>query len=378
VPHLVERKAGPGGTKEITAWPVAEWSLTPTPAEPRTLGIRELKALAQLEPSLLKATSLVDESYEDLISDLTDAASAALGGMCCVVATYASHVIVCQMTPGDSDGEYFDFPYTLDDSGEPVLGDPSPVQQAYVPDTDTEGKAVEETKPYNIRRQGGTYAVVGPNGRVAGRHKTRAEAIAQMRALYANVPDARKEAISMPDDTKAQQGLARSDYAWVDADGTGHLDISDEGHVRAAMARFNQTHFDSPAAKRSAARKILARARSMNMEVADDSAVAMAAKALEEAEAKYWAPESTATILDELSGTFALLAHAHVSDLKALEHLGRDSHDGRLMQAERVQTLKGSIARAQEVLRWALAVDSGQDAQASLDYMRRQLALLEI
>ena len=41
VPHLVRREA-----KSITQWPVVEWSLTPTPAEPRTLGVERIKSVA--------------------------------------------------------------------------------------------------------------------------------------------------------------------------------------------------------------------------------------------------------------------------------------------------------------------------------------------
>ena len=41
VPHLVRREA-----KSITQWPVIEWSLTPTPAEPRTLGVERIKSVA--------------------------------------------------------------------------------------------------------------------------------------------------------------------------------------------------------------------------------------------------------------------------------------------------------------------------------------------
>ncbi len=40
VPHLVRREA-----KSITQWPVVEWSLTPTPAEPRTLGVERTKSI---------------------------------------------------------------------------------------------------------------------------------------------------------------------------------------------------------------------------------------------------------------------------------------------------------------------------------------------
>jgi len=47
VGHLVERD---GAT--ITSWPIAEFSLTPTPAEPRTLGVSELRVLAASEPAV--------------------------------------------------------------------------------------------------------------------------------------------------------------------------------------------------------------------------------------------------------------------------------------------------------------------------------------
>ncbi len=45
-----------------------------------------------------------------------------------------------------------------------------------------------------IKKEGKDYVVKtkGVGGKVHGRHKTQAEAAAQMRALYANVPEARK------------------------------------------------------------------------------------------------------------------------------------------------------------------------------------------
>ena len=46
--------------------------------------------------------------------------------------------------------------------------------------------------PYDIRRRGSQYLVVDDNGKVVGRHATRAEAARHQRALYANVPDASK------------------------------------------------------------------------------------------------------------------------------------------------------------------------------------------
>lgn len=54
VPHLVQRvKSTTPGVTEITSWPIVEFSLTPTPAEPRTVGVKELKSLAAADPLLL-------------------------------------------------------------------------------------------------------------------------------------------------------------------------------------------------------------------------------------------------------------------------------------------------------------------------------------
>ena len=47
VSHLAQRAGG-----VIKSWPIVEFSLTPTPAEPRTLGVSELKSLIELLPEL--------------------------------------------------------------------------------------------------------------------------------------------------------------------------------------------------------------------------------------------------------------------------------------------------------------------------------------
>lgn len=46
--------------------------------------------------------------------------------------------------------------------------------------------------PYAVSRSGSQYVVTDDNGKVVGRHSTRAAAERQRRALYANVPDAKK------------------------------------------------------------------------------------------------------------------------------------------------------------------------------------------
>jgi hypothetical protein len=70
--------------------------------------------------------------------------------------------------------------------------------------------------------------------------------------------------------------IARKNFAYVDKEGGEHLPIHDEEHVRNAIARFNQTAFESVAAKEKARRKVLAAAKKHGIEVAQDDEVAKA------------------------------------------------------------------------------------------------------
>lgn len=79
----------------------------------------------------------------------------------------------------------------------------------------------------------------------------------------------------MPElDTKARDRLRSSQFAYIDSEGGEHLPINDESHVRNAMARFNQTEFESRAAKERARHKIVAAAKRHGIEVDEDSNVA--------------------------------------------------------------------------------------------------------
>jgi hypothetical protein len=42
--------------------------------------------------------------------------------------------------------------------------------------------------PYNIKKTGSQYQVVGPTGKVHGTHPSKADAREQQKALYANTP----------------------------------------------------------------------------------------------------------------------------------------------------------------------------------------------
>jgi len=87
-------------------------------------------------------------------------------------------------------------------------------------------------------------------------------------------------------DTKARDKLRDSQFAYVDSEGEGHLPIEDASHVRNAMARFNQTEFESKAAKERARKKILAAAKKHDIEVNPGDAVAHATRSLRAASTK--------------------------------------------------------------------------------------------
>ena len=71
-------------------------------------------------------------------------------------------------------------------------------------------------------------------------------------------------------DEKDRDKLRKDQFAYVDKDGGEHLPIHDESHVRNAIARFNQTNFESAAAKDRARKKILAAAERHGIEVDED------------------------------------------------------------------------------------------------------------
>ncbi|HKW77598.1 MAG TPA: DUF6582 domain-containing protein [Candidatus Limnocylindria bacterium] len=72
----------------------------------------------------------------------------------------------------------------------------------------------------------------------------------------------------MPElDTEAREKLHKDQFAYVDSKGGEHLPINDESHIRNAIARWDQTDFESKTAKEDARHKILAAAKSHGIEV---------------------------------------------------------------------------------------------------------------
>ena len=87
-------------------------------------------------------------------------------------------------------------------------------------------------------------------------------------------------------DTQDRERLRSTQFAYVDRDGGEHLPINDASHVRNAIARFNQTEFESKAAKERARKKILSAAERFDIEVEEDSNVRKPTRSLRAASTK--------------------------------------------------------------------------------------------
>ena len=73
---------------------------------------------------------------------------------------------------------------------------------------------------------------------------------------------------------KQRKSMNKDVFAYVDSNGEGHLPLNDETHIRNAMARWNQTKFESASAKEGARRKIVSAARKHGIDVSEDDKVA--------------------------------------------------------------------------------------------------------
>jgi hypothetical protein len=87
-----------------------------------------------------------------------------------------------------------------------------------------------------------------------------------------------KEAFMAELDTDDRERLDKRKFAYVDKAGEGHLPINDDAHVRNAMARFNQTDFESGTKKETARKKIVTAAKRRGIKVAKTDNVAAGRK----------------------------------------------------------------------------------------------------
>lgn len=73
---------------------------------------------------------------------------------------------------------------------------------------------------------------------------------------------------------KRRKSMNKDVFAYVDTEGEGHLPLNDETHVRNAIARWDQTTFESPAKKEGARRKIVSAAMKHEIDLSTKDKVA--------------------------------------------------------------------------------------------------------
>ena len=72
---------------------------------------------------------------------------------------------------------------------------------------------------------------------------------------------------------KQRKSINKDVFAYVDKSGEGHLPLNDESHIRNAIARWDQTKFESPAKKEGARRKIVGAAHKHTIELSESDKV---------------------------------------------------------------------------------------------------------
>ncbi len=78
---------------------------------------------------------------------------------------------------------------------------------------------------------------------------------------------------------KQRDRLRKSDFAYVDSSGEGHLPIHDEAHVRNAVSRWSQTDFEDADSKERARKKIVSAAKKHGIELSPDDKITGGRKA---------------------------------------------------------------------------------------------------
>jgi hypothetical protein len=171
-------------------------------------------------------------------------------------------------------------------------------------------------------------------------------------------------------DAAARNALDESEFAFVDSSGDGHLPIENEAHIRAALARFNQTHFPDPETRKRAARKILAAARRHGIDVGDGTPVADAAKS--------WEDGGVAQVIGGLAEKMDALKDLVLSDQRAMDQLGIDVKAGNRLHAERRKALAEVRSGIDSILTVADAIEAGEDGRLRVELYRHRLKLLEL
>lgn len=270
-----------------------------------------------------------EDSYEELREDLAEAAAILLErSYVSVCATFTDHVIVVGYM--DDDQHYWDIPYTLDTDGDPVLGEASEVDPAFVPAAVKARAQLQEepsvkvmTAEMKAALPDGAFAFIADGGTLDEEKKT----------------------------------VPRASRHYPHHDDKGHVDLDAlKGSFEEALAAGE--HVDAIAHLH---RHLMA---------AEHSGV-------DDAHTKQWSGGAAARLL-VASLKLARLAESVAADRTAMERLGIDTKSGgRINAATRMQikAVHSSIGYLQEN---ADSIERGDDGTAQVDVFRSAFELLTL
>ena len=332
--HRAGARTADGITRHLLDVDLVEYSFLASP----DLAANPLAVTTNVKRRLHgKATVTTEGSYEDLQEDLEDAAEELLANdNVCVVATYSDHVIVCVREGEDEGGTYWDIPYKLDSDGEPVLGTPAPVDQAFVP---AAAKAPEEPV-------------------------TEEEKADWTTAYVNNLPDSAFAYIE-GGGHKDEEGktVPRSLRHYPHHDANGSVDLP---HLRNALARAAANPGTGDQALAHLKRHAAAAGVGKDAPPADD------------AHNKEWQEGTIPASLVLQEHKLGELADDIATDQIAMSKLDLDTKAGRRISSEKLGRLREVISHLQEIVEWAEAVERGDDGKAQSDWYRTQADLFDL
>ncbi len=327
-----------GNTRHLTDVDLVEYSFLASPdfaANPlaQMVGVKKRKATGS------GPVITTDDSYEELMEDLEDAACMALGVMsCCVCATFPDHVVVSAYSMEDDDQHFWDIPYTLNADGEPELGTPTSVDPAFVP-VEAKARAQHQTKERPM--------------------PTSTRTVAWDAAFVSALPDSAFAHIegggtATKDETGRTQPLSLRHYPHHNPDGSVDAD-----HLEHALSH-------APTAG-DVGEKSLAHL----------AGHAHAALLGVDPHAPEWQEGAAAAMLS-LVYKFDQIIMNIAKDRAAMERVGIDTKAGaRLNSAtrEKLADLHISLGR---ILDWADAIEKGDDGKMRVEMFKHKLAMLKL
>lgn len=327
-----------GGTRHLLDVDLVEYSFLASP----DFAANPLATVTGVKATSVGHVITTEDSYEDLIDDLEDAAAAALSVYSvCVCATFPDHVIVSTWSyagAGDGEMQFYDFPYQLGTDGEPTLGTPTPVDPAFVPaDAKARATAVQEAKHMDPKQRPAWDAAF---------------------------------ISALPDDA----------FATIDGDGTATKDDSDRTVPR-SLRHYPHHAADGTVDAEHLAHAIKHASTSSDGERALTHLAAHAFAAIHpmgiDVHAPEWSEGAPAVLLS-MGFKLDRIISDIAEDRRSMERLGIDTKKGARLNSAMRGRLKDLHSSLGQILDWADAIEKGDDGKMRVDMFRHRLAMLAV